>query len=266
MSATKEHYHNQIEDGMRPAEHPILYNTEMVQAIIELRKKQTRRTNGLKTVNENPEQWEFMGLEIDATIKVFKNFVLFKEKLLPGLYAQFRKLKKEEFCYCQCPYGQPGDLLWVRETFIEFPVGDYNYKTDSDPVFIKAKTKWSPSIHMPKVAARIWLQVEEVTVQRLQDIPTEDIAAEGLLIPVSENNKPLFMLGVKNSALDFMPDGCFADGMPAPTERQVRLAFFAELWSKTYGIESWHSNPWVWAVKFKVLSTTGKPYIHAFTH
>ena len=219
-------------------EHPILFSTPMVQAILEGRKTQTRRIVK-KDIPQNVTT-------IDRYNKTGQ-FTLWDNRRIVSQIGE-------------SPYGKPGDLLWVRETWAK-PLYTYFFKAEySSPVLNRlTKGTWRPSIHMPKVAARIWLQIEEVKVERLQHISEEDIISEGVRIPVSEDNKVIYQLGVTHSALSFLPDGCFADGMPTPTQKQVLTAFFTELWVKINGIESWHENPWVWVVKFKVLSTTGKP-------
>jgi hypothetical protein len=99
--------------------------------------------------------------------------------------------------------------------------------------------KWKPSIHMPKEAARIWLEVTEVRVERLHDITEEDAIAEG----VEKLN---------NWWKDYTSDQDAYD-------MQTAMCSFDSLWKKINGEESWNENPWVWVVSFKVLSTTGKP-------
>ena len=119
-----------------------------------------------------------------------------------------------------------GDVLWVRETFDDVALGHpWFYKADGDlrPECWKGEN-WNPSIHMPKEAARIFLCVNDVRVERLQEIDEEDAIAEG-----------------------------FADS-PAGTESPLER--FAVLWDKTvkrddlrkYG---WHANPWVWVIEFE---------------
>jgi hypothetical protein len=95
---------------------------------------------------------------------------------------------------------------------------------------------YKPSIHMPKAAARIWLQVEAVRVERLQDITSEEAKLEGAA-GWTERNHPGMVMG------DY------------PTPKQD----FIRLWQNINGQDSFHANPWVWVVSFKVLSTTGKP-------
>lgn len=227
---------------------PILFSTPMVQAILDLLKGMTRRTRGLEKINVDPSEWYLQTLFLHATGRF--TFAPRNPK---------KAIDFSDIIEVKCPYGKAGDLLWVRESFIEFPADHFNFRTEPDPVFEQAKTKWKPSIHMPKAAARIWLQVEEIRVERLHDISEEDMIGEGIRIPTSERNTPCFVLGHDNSAFSFLPDGCLADGATPPTQKQIRFAFWAELWCKINGRESWDSNPWVWVVKFKTLSTIGKP-------
>lgn len=222
-------------------EHPILFSTPMVQAILEGRKTQTRRTRGLKWVNESPDKFYFFGFENDPKIEI--KLDIFKR--YKGYYAVFENLTEEFNQLSKCPYGQPGDLLWVRENWAsskaldkvkpsnilsgfpcEYQAGgtslmNYNELID--------RGRWRPSIHMPKHAARIWLKVKDVRVERVQNISEEDAKAEG----------------VKQYATK-------PDWMAAKFGFEI-------LWGNINGQESWDANPWVWVVEFEVVSTTGKP-------
>ena len=212
-------------------ERPILFSTPMVQAILEGRKTQTRRI--LKPQIEKREIfWNWNGRTASNSLEHLCNVAI-------PMY---------------CPYGQPGDRLWVREKFAK-TMGDFepeicfsffaddfhwSWKPGKSP---KGKTscqwrdpelsegvKWKPARYMPIEAARIWLEIEEVKVERLQDILEEDAKAEGVTPDIATDH----------------PKG-------------VYYAAFSDLWTKINGNGTWISNPWVWVVKFKVLSTTGKP-------
>ena len=136
----------------------------------------------------------------------------------------------------KCPYGEVGDVLWVRETFNS----DYGFKDMEGNVvppgiLYKAKVsslpnglKWKPSIFMPKSIARIWLQITSIKVERLKDISEEDAIAEGV-----ETTKT----GYK----DYITEGSISDAYWS----------FYSLWYKINGRESWDSNPWVWVIEFK---------------
>jgi len=231
---------------------PILFSTPMVQAILDGRKTMTRRI--VKTTRSG---WDCQTMKF-ALSKIIQAIDT-KISSVIGFHAFFQANDSDHKLGTMCHYGQPGDLLWVRESFIEFPADHFNFRTEPDPVFEQAKTKWKPSIHMPKAAARIWLQVEEIRVERLQGISEEDIKSEGIEIPSDGKSHIFFKLGEDNSAINFLPDGCLCDGGIMPTSQQIYFAFWAELWCKINGRESWDLNPWVWVVKFKTLSTTGRP-------
>lgn len=188
---------------------PILFNTEMVRAILDGRKTCTRRViKLLKNMDGVP-----VGKSGDSN-----NPLGF---MYPG-------------CIKRPPY-QPGDILYVRETW-GYPIAlnsDEQYVFRADEVaesgFKNDSHIWHPSIHMPKEAARIWLKVTDVRVERLQDITIEGIRKEGL--------EPRF--NVKDK---------FSDG--------IARGRFLELWNNTikksdldqYG---WEANPWVWVIEFE---------------
>lgn len=202
---------------------PILFNTEMVRAILDNRKTCTRRV--IKdVVKENQE--------INKNSK--GKFELYD--ITPRCGIPKGKIYKP-------PY-QPGDILYVRETWTDHyvpneigkPELQYCYKADG--VDIKAEclpgenNRWYPSIHMPKEAARIWLKVTDMRVERLQDITEIQAQAEGC-----------------NSGLLTGP--CNARGQ------------FENLWNRTikksdidtYG---WKANPWVWVIEFERCEKPGK--------
>lgn len=309
MSAIKEHFHKEIEAGMRssssltkevaavrgrriglevtnppsPAatpsrqggtssfakgdeekkkELPLLFSTPMIIANLENRKTQTRRTRGLKQVNEAPGDHVFWGMELNPKIET----TLGKYKTLKGYFAVFGNEKEEYTRFVKSPYGQPGDWLWVRETsrrvshygfedpFTEFKAGGNTaHCTIPDLDQIIPMSNWKPSIHMPKIAARLWLEMEKLTLERVQDISEEDAKAEG--IPYSDvlegyECQCCFLKGHKGGDL-LCEDGAF------PTAKES----FQSLWHSINGRESWDANPWVWVIKYKELSRTGKPEI-----
>lgn len=201
-------------------ERPILFSTEMVKAILAGKKTQTRR--------------------------IVKGTAL--EWLAPDMFVpEFVADPDNELC----PYGETGDLIWVRESYLKKPNvtekmlrdgsdtwADYYYLTDTNIDELKSwGWKVKPSIHMPKKAARIWLQIEEVRIERLQDITEEDAQAEGV-------QKDYYGFGRGQKPVDRIPT--FKHG-------------FISIWSKINGFDSYQANPWVWVIKFNVLSTTGKP-------
>lgn len=220
-------------------ERGILFKTPMVKAILDLIKIMTRRLKGLEVMNECPDKW-----------KPYEGDFYIDKK--GRLCQKFHNGIRSE--HAVCPYGKKGDILWVRETYEHGCMGGYIYKADRTSEEIKdfhhAGYKWKPSRFMPKVAARIWLEIEELSVERLQDISGDDAVMEGI--------EPLamsFMQIAESGQLYFdysKPRQFFNDGLPP-------FWSFNSLWCKINGGTSWELNPWVWVIKFKVLSTTGKP-------
>lgn len=135
-------------------------------------------------------------------------------------------------CAVLCPYGQPGDRLWVRETFAVYgdeKMAAIHYRADRPHDVGRKGTGYKPSIHMPRWACRILLEITAVRVERLQDISEEQAIAEGV-------HRDLRMW--------FATD----EGGPAFTWPQHA---FEHLWRKINGAECWDANPWVWVVEFK---------------
>ncbi|WP_278380957.1 hypothetical protein [Chryseobacterium arthrosphaerae] len=201
--------------------HPVLFSTEMVQAILGNKKNQTRRTQGLENINKNPEEWILDGLRID------NKFIFHK--------------KDKSVEYFLAPKFLVGDLLWVRETFCGIIQKDesvkYHYKASVSSQFYEAvKLFWKPSIHMPKKASRIFLEVINVKVERLQAISEEDAIAEGCSL--------YGLFGEYKGSLHPVGDGRY---------RSYKLASsaFKNVWESINGEQSWQSNPWVWVYEFK---------------
>ena len=185
---------------------PILFNTEMVRAILDGRNTVTRRLvkHDVDAILNSPYHKEHPEVEDKQIIS---------------------KL-------CMSPY-QPGDILYVRETWGEgYEEGTYIYRADDKlaclPTFKESsKLIYHPSIHMPKEAARIWIKVTDVRVERLQEITSEQIGREGV-----EVEYPHVLNG-----------------------EEKRYAF-STLWNSTvkksdldrYG---WNANPWVWVIEFE---------------
>lgn len=233
---------------------PILFSTPMVQAIIDGRKTQTRRI-----VNTKHKGWDAQEHELSftrtLTREVVENGIAKASQVneLVGFHAFFKE--QDSHLGIKCPYGQPGDLLWVRETHDPTGCGgSILYKADYTLLELSQAAKgvfrWKPSIHMKKDYARIWLQVEEIGVERLQDISEEDAKAEGIL-PLAASSAQLATHG--QLYFDYSkPKQLFNEGLPP-------FWSFNSLWCSINGGDSWEENPWLWVVKYKVLSTTGKP-------
>lgn len=131
--------------------------------------------------------------------------------------------------YHRCPYGQPGDRLWVRETWqngLPLPDGKSipHYRADRDQAQLDAYTgNWRPSIFMPRWASRITLEIESVRVERLQEISEGDAYAEGI---------------------EVVPEDFYSQSGEASRKAYKRL------WESINGDKSWSLNPWVWKIPF----------------
>lgn len=151
----------------------------------------------------------------------------------------------------RCPHGKPGDRLWVRETWthdadsIEDARAQHEDAVSLSPVYYRAGmpddeagtfSRWWPSIHMPRWASRITLEITEVRVQRLQEIGEDDARAEGV--------EPLVMTRK-----------AYPSKHAADVERRSYRPGFARLWGDINGKRApWSSNPWVWALTFRRLA------------
>lgn len=190
-----------------------------------------------------------------------------------------------------CPYGYKGDILWVKENFIvqqinkifsncwmnhvciDFPASEgqptdvfrkwFWLKESETPKVLRRKHPdkvfTSPSIFLPRKCSRIQLEITNIRVERLHDITTDDIIAEGVKYPVQKTpNKayahPVLKLGEDNSALSFMPDKWEQLGNKK-IEEALLFAHWAELWCEINGRESWDVNPWVWVIEFKIIES-----------
>lgn len=229
---------------------PILFSTPMVQAILEGRKSQTRRI-----VKPQPV-WS---VDQDGNLYEGNHKGYVKVDGHPDWPRQFA---------CQFAKWKKDNILWVRETWsvgsrpdpFQGSVDGIEFKADSQ--FIDDieslplhqfedfdygnydKSGWRSSIHMPKSIARIWLQVTDVRVERLQDISEEDAKAEGI------EKRPGSDSTTRYDYKHYHWDHWYN------VSAQVS---YRTLWEKINGPDSWQANPFCWVVSFKVLSTTGKP-------
>jgi len=165
--------------------------------------------------------------------------------ILDGSKTQTRRIVKSQSNIC-CPFGKPGDRLWVRETF-QGPLFDSDnskccvYRADGGeaPEYVDAddnlRQGWKPSIFMPRWASRITLEITGVRVERLQDISASDCYAEGC----------------------FRPDQLKSLGSEVTTRDNARGAY-RKLWESINGADSWDANPWVWVVEFKAIDEFDK--------
>lgn len=194
---------------------PILFNGMMVRAILDGRKTVTRRV-----VRGAWPDWSYLGLTDDAAVTAVDRYGEEYPKPVDGLWAEFEDADGPvEFPMVKPPY-HPGDILYVRETWARMMNGDYWYKADGkDKTDIGLKIKWRPSIHMPREAARIFLRVTDVRVERLQEIDEKGAIAEGCSLCYPQGHfKSVWQHTIK----------------PADRER--------------YG---WEANPFCWVIEFE---------------
>ena len=205
---------------------PILFNTEMVRAILEGRKTQTRRI--AKTATH-----------------IMSSVEKLDEKLAKDIVDEY------------APF-QSGDILWVRETWAK-DVGRYMYRanySDSEKFYMNGREirmTWRPSIHMPKDAARLFLRVKDVRMERLQDMSEEDAISEGYSGICPGAHTVYFS--------DGYAEPCHVGGEECHygywyCNHSIPEAFGRDIWDGTikpadlprYG---WEANPWVWAYEFE---------------
>jgi hypothetical protein len=187
-------------------ERPILFSAPMVRALLKGKKTQTRRI--VKKLH--PDCREMIAHDQTGGLFVCRDAFSRCVQMLPS------------------PYGQPGDRLWVKETFA--PMGDaqspssVRYRADREYPQVK---KWKPSVFMPRRASRILLEVVSVRAERLQDISEADAMAEG----------------IHQSAERAVENLDYPGHSPQETYR--------ELFESINGAGSWDANPWVWVIEFR---------------
>lgn len=226
-------------------ERPILFSGAMVRALLDGSKTQTRRAVKLQVQHDDSlvGGWKIVHKRVTQALLTFNQ--------LGG-----KPLGSDAAI---CPYGQPGDRLWVRETWLEDPEDDGTWAytqyvgckgsplSDIPRKFQKPEhciyregwdgsdLRWRPSIHMPRWASRILLEIVSVRVERLQDISEADCWAEGI------------------EALDGLLDDLAIIHLAKRMGRSFEDAAptYAALWESINGAGSWDANPWVWVVEFK---------------
>ncbi|HEB5763789.1 TPA: hypothetical protein R0M96_001889 [Klebsiella pneumoniae] len=219
-------------------ERGMIFNSEMVRAILDGRKTQTRRiVKGTDGAVKFCKEWDINGEEI---------FVVLGEKDHTGMNPVLGAIS--------CPFGAVGDRIWVRETWSSdfanyYPndrvwyAADNNRRLDIEVVDgvrgiyspesdVHVPFRWQPSIHMPRWASRILLEITDVRVERLNAISEENARAEGII-----------------------DGGCLNCGEPEPcgcaNPEPDATDAFAYLWQSIYGQENWNANPWVWVIEFE---------------
>ncbi|MBC8053774.1 MAG: hypothetical protein H7Y13_11985 [Sphingobacteriaceae bacterium] len=169
---------------------------------------------------------------------------------------------KKELIRCCCPYGKPGDIHWVRETwrYSDSLSEPYNYKADyvreyNQEFIDRIKGSWKPSIHMPKDGSRIWLQITGISIERLQDISAFDAMWEGIESSNEDFTSEEGALHADWKNYTWRDDPRYED-YHFPTFVDATESY-RTLWEKINGKDSWNQNPWVWVISFNVLSKTG---------
>ena len=198
----------------RIREKGLIFNSEMVRAILDGRKTQTRR----------PIKWKQT------------RFTEIGEREDGSKWPWSEDAEHACDFWHPCPFGAVGDRIWVRETWNKYG-GLLTYRADHDWIDDMRKetvctAKWVPSIHMPRWASRILLEITDVRVERLNAISEKDARAEGII-----------------------DGGCLNCGEPEPcgcaNPEPDATDAFAYLWQSIYGQESWNANPWVWVIEFE---------------
>lgn len=214
---------------------PMLYTTPMVQSVDAGLKQQTRRLRGLDEVNQSPDDWT----------------LTHQDK--KGIF-HFRN--GQSGWAVTSPYGKPGDIIWVRETFThlhwdhyENGESPYAYKANCDAEseeirqeYIKAgyQYQWKPSLHMPRKAARLFLKITTIRLERLQDISDDDCIKEGLE-QYTDHHGTGYRLYTKIGGFSFIPRDSFQtlwDSINGKAKKDRPLC-------------NWDANPWVWVVEFE---------------
>jgi hypothetical protein len=225
-------------------ERPILFNGEMVRAILEGRKTQTRRMCAWQNFRVEPDKI-YNGAGYDSALMA-------DYKGGPVICGAGEHTWRDVLTPSRCPFGQPGDRLWVREAFACFdddwrwpgrphdlsggPWMNFHYRADLNekhPKYKYLSECWRPSIHMPRWASRVTLEITGVRVERLKEITDIDAISEGCS-------------GIEGDVTHYWEGQSTA---PAPR------AHFMNLWDsinsdRGYG---WAANPWIWVVEFRRL-------------
>jgi hypothetical protein len=266
---------------------PILCSAEMVRAILDGRKTQTRRAAPIRELNILQHPGDMITWSVSFLEAV-------KGALSSHSGGKFSDLQARSIIASQFnPYGKPGDLLWVRETWcahwgappydapqsyrivtgdelppIEQENGDLYRPVSSDVMTVwygaegdkPFHMKWRPSIHMPRWASRITLRITDIRVERLQDISEDDARAEGCEARPFPgpwwqgyrdlgDGELLHQQAVGDTAPDWMID---PKKMPStPWLDQSARDGFRSIWIGLHGLGAWEANPWVWVVSFE---------------
>ena len=208
------------------ADRPILFSGPMVRALLNDTKTQTRRVVKPQPVANQRGKFNFTTFTDDEGIESYwQNYPFWGP--------------------VRCPYGQPGDRLWVRETWAHarhaaaancVEDGPFVYAADGEfAARERLNPRWVPSIHMPRWASRITLEIVSVRVERLQDISEADARAEGVRQMNDTSGCWVSREGPGNLVT------------PWPKARDA----YSDLWEQINGEGSWEKNPWIWVITFR---------------
>lgn len=201
-------------------ETPIIFSSNMVEALLKGQKTQTRRI-----IKKQPDK--------DKHSFISQSTVLDASNRITWTYSDENSINCLEVKF---PYGKIGDFLWVKETFLNLNKIDespnYIYKAGNITLDMFGGKKWKSALFMPKSAARIWLRITNVQVKRLIDISKDDAIAEGI-------ERDHILHWWKNYLDKPLP------GTSDPIES------FKTLWQSIYSEESWNDNPLVWVIEFE---------------
>lgn len=221
---------------------PILYSTPMIQAKLEGRKFQTRR---IMKVQPEEDCYFEMKLLIDV---------------VGPAVCLIDYNSGEKNPYVRCPYGRVGDVLWARETWSKIhyegvdPEPTYLYKADG----VGVTGIWKPSIHMPKVASRIWERITDIRVERLRDISEEDAISEGVQENTCDNPAACPSFGKHGGCCGEGEWFNYLDKNQEGEPCYSAVESYRTLWERINGPGSWDLSPWVWVIESEILSTTGR--------
>lgn len=228
-------------------ERGMIFNAEMVRVILDGRKTQTRRI--MKAQPSEDFTPMNMALEADYKARWYTPGIVDKDGYLQPAGKEVFGVANENEGY-SCPFGAVGDRIWVRETWAR-----YNIDQDSHDMAYRATIpedwpesgRWRPSIHMPRWASRITLEITDVRVERLNAISEQDAQSEGVHTEVWDQTVVARNYAAIDEFFQF-----WSEDMPHYVEmNQLYRSSFRSLWESIYGAENWQANPWVWVIEFK---------------
>ncbi|HHT0503885.1 TPA: hypothetical protein ACTW6W_004914 [Raoultella ornithinolytica] len=243
-------------------ERGMIFNGEMVRALLDGRKTQTRRIMKVQPSEDfTPMN---MALETDYKARWYTPGIVDKDGYLQPASKEVFGVSNENEGY-SCPFGAVGDRIWVREAFrvhsratdvatLVYKASERNSWTEQThrvPVAVCNKPatpeKWTPSLHMPRWASRILLEITDVRVERLNAISEEDAQREGVHTEVWDQTVVARNYPARDEFFQF-----WSEDMPHYVEmNQLYQSSFRSLWASIYGSDSWNANPWVWVIEFK---------------